>query len=218
MAGQDLETVDEIRDLGVLVDSNLRFDSHIKKTVNKGFRMMGFVLRNAKEFKKSSSKIKLFQALVLPGLEFNSVIWTPHYEVYIKRLESVQKRFLYHLAFGDLEAERLPGYSQRLEHYKLTSLINRRKRLDLIFLHKIVNGSLDCPELLNMLQFNTPCRLPRKSAYNFFAVVGSKTNLGHFALLPRLCRTYNSLSKLHDLDIGLGLNNYKRRLCDILNT
>lgn len=60
--GQELRKVlvDEIRDLGVLVDRNLKFDSHIKETVNKGFKMLGFVLRKAMNFKKPSSKINFF--------------------------------------------------------------------------------------------------------------------------------------------------------------
>lgn len=58
---------------------------------------------------------------------------------------------------------------------------------DSTFPHKIVNGSLDCRQLFNKLQFNTLFRLPRKSAYNFFAVPSSNINLDHFALLPKLC-------------------------------
>ncbi|RVE50535.1 hypothetical protein evm_004864 [Chilo suppressalis] len=74
--------VDVIRDLGVFMDQKLRFHIHIDKITIKSFKLLGFVLRNCKEFRQASSKIAVFNTLVRSGLEYCSVIWTPYYEVH----------------------------------------------------------------------------------------------------------------------------------------
>lgn len=162
-----------------------------------------------KNLKKHTTKIKLFNTLVRPLLEYSSVVWNPHYEVYTKRLESVQRRFLYHLCYGDQLAKELTSYTDRLKHYHMRTLANRRKMLDFIALYKILNGSIDCRELLNMFEIKVPVHIPRKNTYNLLNVPVSKTNLGHYAAVPRLCRQYNMLSKSHNLDFSESLSKYK---------
>lgn len=215
---QTLHEVDEVRDLGIIFDKKLKFDRHILHITSKGFKTLGFVLRNSKEFSKASTKVKLYKTLVRPLLEYNSTVWSPHYNIYIKRLETVQRRFLYHLCYEDRLAKKIRSYDQRLQYYKMSSLVDRRKVLDLTFLYKLFNGVVDCSELLGKLQISAPSRLPRQCNYNFFNVPGSKTNLGHFAVLPRLCRQYNEVSKLNKLDITCKISQFKRDIKIVIGT
>uniref|UniRef100_A0A2A4JB85 Reverse transcriptase domain-containing protein n=1 Tax=Heliothis virescens TaxID=7102 RepID=A0A2A4JB85_HELVI len=213
--GVEVKKLSSVRDLGVQLDEALKFDVHILNTVSKSFKVLGFVLRNSKEFKKSSTKIKLFNTLVRPILEYGSVVWSPHYEVYIKRIESVQKRFLYHLCYGDYLAKQLTSYNERLRHYNMNTLASRRKTLDFVILHKIMNGTIDCSELLGLLPIQIPTRIPRHNTYNLFNIACSKTNLGHYAAVPRLCRQYNMSAKTTDLDICARMSKYKKCLKNI---
>lgn len=86
--------VDVIRDLGVFLDSKLKFAAHIEHITSAALKSLGFVLRNAREFKKISTVITLFNCFVRSKLEYCSVIWSPHYSVHINRIEKIQKRFV----------------------------------------------------------------------------------------------------------------------------
>jgi hypothetical protein len=68
-----LTELKNVRDLGVLLDHKLRFNAHIDSIANKGFRSLGFILRNSKEFRKPQTKIVLYNALVRSHLEYCSV-------------------------------------------------------------------------------------------------------------------------------------------------
>jgi len=45
-----LENVDSYKDLGVIIDSYLKFDKHISEKVNKAYMMLGILKRNLKDF------------------------------------------------------------------------------------------------------------------------------------------------------------------------
>ena len=216
--GYVLEEVESIRDLGVLLDKKLRFHRHIDQIVNKGFQMLGFVLRNAKDFKKTSTKIMLYRSLVCPNLEYCSQVWSPHYDVHIKRIERIQKRFMWHLSYQTQKAKELPSYEERLAYFKLNSLKDRRFLLDLMLLYRIVNGTVDCSSLLRLINLNVPYKMARVGKYVPFCVRGCRTNVGHHATVNRLQRHYNKLCKLSDVDIFTDKpQRFRRQILQFLN-
>lgn len=214
---QKLQNVEKVKDLGVIIDPKLNFDTHILTTVSKCLKLLGFVIRNSKDFKHPETKIKLFETLVRPVIEYCSLVWNPQYEVYSKRIESIQRRFLYHLSYKDHLAKKLPSYNNRLKHYKLTSLSNRRKEIDLVFLYKIFNGVVDCIDLTSSLYIVAPSRLPRVKAYNLFSLPYSRTNLGKNSVLSRLCKQYNVFSKMSALDLSDTLPKFRKQLKELLS-
>ena len=46
----NLDSVSEIRDLGVLFDAKLTFKSHINNVTNRAFKLCGFIRRQSSEF------------------------------------------------------------------------------------------------------------------------------------------------------------------------
>lgn len=211
-----LQEVDHIKDLGVVLDSKLRLNLHVDNICSKAFRCLGFVLRNCKGFKCPRTKILLYNALVRSGLEYCSVTWNPFYDIYTKRIESVQKRFLWHLAYSCNLAKSICSYPDRLKHFKMSSLSNRRLLLDLLFLHKLANGSLDASDLLSLLNFAAPTRLPRASRFNLLKDTISKSNLGQNGPINRLVREYNSISKNDSVDLfGLSISKFKCAIMSI---
>lgn len=162
----------------------------------------------------------MFNSLVRSSLEYCSVVWTPYYDVHKRRLESIQKRFLWHLSFQCGKAKQLPSYNSRLCHFKLLSLDNRRQMLDHLFLHKVVNSYLDCSDLLKHVNYNVPYRLARLSRYLPFKAKSSKTNLGHFSAINRMQSQFNRLSRSSvtdsvSIDMSYSTRKFKSMLVDV---
>jgi hypothetical protein len=127
-----LNVLDEISDLGVIVDNHLTYSSHIDNIVSKANQRI-FLIFKAFQSRDVSLFVFAFKTYVLPILDYCSSIWYPHKLHDIDRLESVQRYF----------TKRLSGlwdtsYSNRLLHCKLTSLELRRLFFDIVLCYKIV--------------------------------------------------------------------------------
>lgn len=71
----------------------------------------------------------------------------------------------------------------------MTNLNERRKKIDLKFLYKIVNGIINCPELLSCFNFNVPHR--RNKSNNTFYIT-FKEQIVH--LFANKQNRYNEIS------------------------
>lgn len=161
--------------------------------------MLGFVIRECKNFKKPVIKKIMYNSLVRSHLEYCSVVWSPEYKVHIKRIERLQKRFLWHLTYASNMGKNLNSYQERLKYFGLVSLEKRRVMLDLVFLKKLVSGSLDCPDLLSRVLFHVPRILPRSSNRRLFCMPRCRTNLRQYCPLSRMYAAY----KEHEVHIDL---------------
>lgn len=188
-----------IRDLGVLVDRELKFTSHIDSIVKKAFSMLGFLRRNTADFKLIHTRKILYNALVRSHLEYACVAWNPVYTVHSQRLESVQRAFTRHLAYVSPGISHRAPYDQRLSFLKMNTLRDRRRRQDLEFLHGLLNGRVNSSELLAQIRFSVPAHVPRHPIKKTFCLPMSKTNLGRHAPLPRCCSAYNEIIKSADI-------------------
>lgn len=212
--GNNLQSVHEIRDLGVIIDNKLNFNSHYDHTVKKSAQMIGFIKRNTKGFKHVRTKIILYNALVRSHLEFASVIWNPFYAAHSQRLENIQRHFTRHLAFVSPDIFHKAPYAERLTHFNMVSLRNRRITHDLCSLHKIISGQTRCSSLIDRISLSVPFKYPRKPISNIFNTPFSRTNLGLNSPLTRMCKQYSLiLQKIPDLDpFGDSLSIYKSKL------
>ena len=127
-----LSTVEETKDLGVLVDDKLKFHSHVSYAINKANRVL-ISIRRAFQCHDTSTIPKLFKGLVRPLLEYGNVIWSPRYISDAKAVERVQKRATKMIS----TMKHLP-YIERLKCLNLPSLEYRRRRGDMIQVYKII--------------------------------------------------------------------------------
>lgn len=154
------------KDLGVLFQSNLKFNNHFLHIAEKSIKALGFLIRNTKSF-RISTIIRLYNALVRPNLEYASQIWMPMEAAHIDRIERVQKRFLRYLYV--LRHNMYPykiSYRSMLDEFRFESLLQRRKKQAVIYLYYILNNVKykDC-NLINYIRFNVPktnLRYPNK--------------------------------------------------------
>lgn len=204
LQGVPLTRVHTIRDLGVIFDSRLTFRDHYDNIINRCNRSLGFVLRSTKHFKKPSTTLTLFYSLVRSLLEYCCPVWSPYYSVHIGRLESIQRKCLkilsYRYNYGRAH------YDNQLSKFGVLSLEARRKRYDLICLHKILHSTFNSPTLLSSININTRHR-PRSSHNCAFTIQVYRNNTSYYNPLVRMCRLYNNLNSKHNADIDVF--NYK---------
>ena len=61
-----------------MVDSSLRFHSHVNCTITKANRTLGLINRTF-QYRESEMINKLYKSLVRPQLEYGNAIWGPYY-------------------------------------------------------------------------------------------------------------------------------------------
>ncbi len=137
LLGHNLEAIDEEKDLGIIIDSKLDFDTHICEKVKKANQMFG-LLRRTFEHMDSEVFLPLYKTMVRTHLEYGNAVWHPNKIKHIEQLENVQRR----------ATKQLPGmsnlsYPERLKKLELPTLSYRRLRGDLIETYKIMNGVYD---------------------------------------------------------------------------
>jgi hypothetical protein len=135
-----VRSVTVARDLGVQISDDLECSTHVKHIAKKAFRISNLILRILKT-KKMLLYRKAFYSLVLPILEYCSVVWNPFYAKDVNLVESVLRRFT-------KRAQRKCGlphecYSARLARWNMPSLEIRRLQIDLIMVFKIMYRFVD---------------------------------------------------------------------------
>ena len=76
MEGTDLENVETINYFGVIITSDLKWNTHVSNVCTKDNRTLGFLKRNSyscpQEVKEAA-----YKGLVLPVLDYASLVWEP---------------------------------------------------------------------------------------------------------------------------------------------
>ena len=134
LGGETLTETTEEKDLGVLIDNNLKFSRHIRGIVSKANRMIGLI-KISFECVDSEMFLNLYNSLVRPLLEYCVQACSPHLEKYITLLENVQRR-----ATKIVKDLKNVEYPERLKRLKLTKLEDRRTRGDMILTYRLLNG------------------------------------------------------------------------------
>lgn len=126
--GRDITRVEEIRDLGVLVDSRMNFISHIENTVAAARQTLGYIKwLSSGRFHMNTLKL-LFTSYVRSKLEFAAAIWDPYQANYKSDIESIQKQFLLYLLGDNIRRPpfRIAPYTERCKLVQLQPLHSRR--------------------------------------------------------------------------------------------
>ena len=134
--GVSLPNVQEVIDLGVAMDSNLRFIKHYRMIASKAHHRASLILRT---FRSRDPKLlfKAFTVFVRPLLEYCSPVWAPVFKTDIDIIERVQRRFTKKL-FG----MRNLTYGDRLNKLNVDTLELRRLKSDLTMIFKIIHHDI----------------------------------------------------------------------------
>ena len=132
--GVGIELVESHKDLGVTVDRQLKFHSHVSKRL--GFlqsltsNILGCTLNRSSSFLMS-----IYKSHIRPKLEYGSCLWNMGFVGDMRRMERLQRRWTRSVS----GLENLP-YDQRLSRLDLFSFKGRLLRADMIMVWKIMHG------------------------------------------------------------------------------
>ena len=184
LANVDINNVYQTRDLGVEVDSKLKFTAHIAKIVSSAKQRTSLLFR---AFLTREVKFLIigYKSYILPLVEYCSPIWSPHSVCNILLLECGQRRF----------TKRIPGleymsYEDRLKILGMITLERRRLHSDLVFCFKLLNGLIgNAPENYGLVLSS------RKSRGNSFKLANENPRIDarKYFFSSRVCEPWNSL-------------------------
>jgi hypothetical protein len=196
----DLPNVDSISDLGVTMDSDLKFSKHINVVVCKANQRSSLILRCFKS-RDPAVLSRAFTVYVRPLLEYCSQVWSPCYVTDVRKVESVQRRFTRRLV-----GMQTLSYSDRLNKLKLESLELRRLKFDLLYVYKMFKGlvNLDC----SIFQLSTVLHLRGHSCKLVKPVANINIRCHSFAC--RIIDAWNSLPQT--TIIAPSVNAFKKSL------
>jgi hypothetical protein len=133
MDGNTLDKVKEENDLGVIMDDQLKFHTHISAAVSKANQIMGIFKRTFTSLDVETLPI-VYKCQVRPHLEYGNIIWNPRFTADIKKIESVQRR-----ATKTIPSLKEKPYHERLKSLNLYSMEYRRQRGDMIQTYKLLH-------------------------------------------------------------------------------
>ena len=187
IAGQDITEFDSFRDLGVQIDNQLTFDSHVRSLATRASNISK-CLKNAFDTPAKSFRLQMHKTFVLPILESFSPIWSPQAIGQIKQIESVQRSFTNRL-FDSPE----PTYTDRCKELEIKTLISRRYFTDLITIHKLLHGKYVNLDYRNFFTLNTSTT--RSGSHSLRIVkVGRRSSARRNFLVDRITDLWNKFS------------------------
>jgi len=166
LAHNPILSTNQIRDLGVIIDSNLKFHVQALTASSKARRTGNYLLKHLSFVNCKMLKI-LINSFIRPHLEYCIQAWRPFYQ----KSFSVLERTFRHFTKRCHSTAQLP-YHDRLNILGLTSLSARFDRGDMLQTFKILHGH-DCLH-----------------ANDFFSMASHLTNRGHpLKIQPQTFRT-----------------------------
>ena len=137
MGGHTLESSKQEKDLGVLIDDNLKPTAQCARAASKANMVLGQLTRGC-TWRDPENLTNLYKVYVRPHLEYAQSSWAPWTQADNNVLEQVQHRFTRQVSgMGHL------SYEERLVKLGLTTLQARRERGDMIESYKILTGKVD---------------------------------------------------------------------------
>lgn len=196
-----IETVSVEKDLGVNVDNNLNFETHIDNITKTAYRVLGTIKRTIKYMDKISF-LTLYKSLVRSHLEYAQEVWSPKRITDKRKLENVQRR-----ATRLLPQLRGFTYYDRLVWLGLPTLEHRRLRGDMITLFKITHGyirtNLSIPYSTNRRTRGHPFKLESER---------KTSRVGRQFFTSRVVKEWNKLPEA--VVSAPSVNSFKSRLDD----
>ena len=130
-----IKKVKETKTLGVIVDDQLKWNSHINTVSTKVSKGIGMI-RRMKAFVPQSTLISVYNAIILPHFDYCSLVWDVGNAYSLEKLQKMQNRAA-RVITGKSYDVRSKDILQELSWQPLMERWGNNKA---IFMHKVANG------------------------------------------------------------------------------
>ena len=183
--GQILDVTISAKYLGVHLDANLNFNTHVDATTKKANSTRAFLARN---FSKCSRKIKeaCYTTYIRPIVEYATTTWDPHTQRNIKKVEQVQRssdRFVTNIY------DRTHSVTFILNDIEWSSLRSRRVQNRLAMLYRVRFGLVD----IDWRHYLTKSTSNTRGHGSRLWVPYCSTEVFSASFFPRTIRDWNAL-------------------------
>lgn len=142
-----------VKDLGVFMSASNNFDEQIARIIEKGKNMCSWIFRSFRG-RGQTEMLTLWKSLVLPIIEYCSILWSPSKIGDIQKLEQLQWSFI-----RKIKGNTKLNYWECLKKLNMYSLQRRRERYQIIYVWKILEGLV--PNVNNQITATINHRLGR---------------------------------------------------------
>ena len=172
-----------VKYLGVVLDENLKWNTHINNISLILSRNIG-VMGRVRSCLSSKELVLLYNALVLPYISYCSVVWGSAYAARINKIVRLQKRAV---RIIDNKPYLFPSSGLFVKHgiLKFPELVIEQ---NIMILLAFLNGTLP-PPLLNLFHINRPSNT---RASQHFRVPFARSNFRAFSLSVTAPKAWNS--------------------------
>ena len=185
--GECIKATEVTKDLGVHFNSKGSFSDHIQLKSTKAKQMTGYICRTFIT-RDREVMLTLLRSLVLPIIDYSSVVWNPHLQQDINLLESPQR-----VLTSKIDGMEGLDYYQRLKTLNIYSSERRRDRYLILYIMKVLQGKVPNPGI----SYKYSAR--RGKVLTTPSVTTSKAShaatLMHHSFTRRAPRIFNSLPK-----------------------
>ena len=147
--GDLIQTAEKVKYLGMIIDPHLKWDYHIDHLAVTISRNIG-IMNRAKFFLNENHLTLLYNALILPYINYCCLIWGFTFPTYLHKLELLQKRAVRII----VKQHRLAHTDPIFQHLKILKVKDIAKQQLIILLHRKINNRVP-PQLDSMfIAFN----------------------------------------------------------------
>ena len=203
--GTEIEQKAYVKDIGVIMEADAEFSEHYKQTIATARKVIGLIWRSFKT-RKAEVMLKMWKSLVLPIIDYCSVLVAPTKKGEIADIERLQRMFT-----AKIEEVKHLDYWNRLEALKLYSLQRRHERYIIIYTWKIMEGLV--PNFtLNPINYFINDRKGIRCAIPHIKGQGRIKRLRETSLALRGPRLFNELPKEVNMLRGVSTETFKAAL------
>lgn len=132
---QNIKQVENAKTLGVTIDKNLNWSAHIQELVKKVSSAIS-ILKRSRPYITKQTAIQVYDALILPHLDYCSEVWDGLGVTLIDRLQKLQNRAARTITSSNYDIRS----KDILENLNWKTLDIRRKKQKAILMFKIMSG------------------------------------------------------------------------------
>ena len=183
-----LSVVNQCKYLGIVIQSDLRWNSHVDQITAKANQTLAMLKRNIK-LVPSKIKDKAYKSLVRPKLEFASSVWAPWQQFLINKIENIQRRAA---RFVVSDYNPFNSITQHISNLNWETLEDRRNKSRLCMFYKMTHNQAAIPYQL-YIQRSTYLSSRHSNSMKFLPLSCNKNSYKQ-SFFPNTIPQWNCLS------------------------